>query len=109
MAPYTGKGDKGETTLPGVCSLSKTSPRVAALGDVDELNSLLGVCKTFCTTLENPALLDRLQQLLFRVQAEVASPEVRKKSDMKTISQADVRWMEHAIGGCEKKIGRAHV
>src|SRR6478672_7229563 len=40
---YTKGGDKGETSLGDGSRVSKLDPRVVALGDVDELNSLLGV------------------------------------------------------------------
>jgi len=39
---YTGGGDKGETSLGDGSRVTKLDPRVAAMGDVDELNSLLG-------------------------------------------------------------------
>jgi cob(I)alamin adenosyltransferase len=39
---YTRGGDKGETSLGDGSRVSKLDPRVAAMGDVDELNSLIG-------------------------------------------------------------------
>src|SRR5207247_3648919 len=39
---YTRGGDAGETSLGGGSRVSKTDPRVEAVGEVDELNSLLG-------------------------------------------------------------------
>src|SRR5256885_12901206 len=39
---YTRGGDKGETSLGDGSRVSKLDPRVTALGDVDELNSLVG-------------------------------------------------------------------
>ena len=39
---YTRGGDKGETSLGDGSRVSKLDPRVAAMGDVDELNSLVG-------------------------------------------------------------------
>ena len=40
---YTRGGDKGETSLGDGSRVSKLDPRVAAIGDVDELNSLVGL------------------------------------------------------------------
>ena len=40
---YTKTGDKGETMLVDGQVVSKDSERVAAYGDIDELNSVLGI------------------------------------------------------------------
>ena len=40
---YTRTGDKGETGLGDGSRISKTAPRVEAMGSVDELNSIVGV------------------------------------------------------------------
>ncbi|SEG53375.1 cob(I)yrinic acid a,c-diamide adenosyltransferase [Marinobacterium lutimaris] len=40
---YTRRGDKGTTGLANGSRVAKTHPRIEALGDVDELNSLLGL------------------------------------------------------------------
>ncbi len=43
---YTRTGDEGETSLGTGVRTSKGSPRVSAYGDVDELNSFLGLART---------------------------------------------------------------
>ena len=45
MKIYTKTGDKGETSLFGGGRVSKTSPRIQAIGSVDELNALLGMAR----------------------------------------------------------------
>ncbi|HEU5218289.1 MAG TPA: ATP:cob(I)alamin adenosyltransferase, partial [Gemmatimonadales bacterium] len=45
MRIYTRTGDEGETGLFGGGRVSKDDPRVAAYGDVDELNSAIGVAR----------------------------------------------------------------
>ena len=42
---YTRQGDGGDTHLGDMSRVRKTSPRVAAYGDVDELNSVIGVAR----------------------------------------------------------------
>ena len=44
---YTRTGDDGETRLVGGASVRKDSPRVEAYGTVDELNSVLGLARSF--------------------------------------------------------------
>ena len=69
---YTGKGDRGTTSVfgePG--NISKTAPVIEALGALDELNSLLGVCRAHCPK-DVAALLYEFQQDLFIIQAQLA-------------------------------------
>ena len=62
---YTGGGDKGETSLGDGSRVSKRDPRIAALGEVDELNSVVGWCA---------AGLDRIQNELFDLGADLSVP-----------------------------------
>lgn len=71
---YTKTGDAGDTSLVGGARVSKASLRVSAFGDVDELNSLLGVTRTFLTDAEIDADLGRIQNELFVLGADLASP-----------------------------------
>jgi cob(I)alamin adenosyltransferase len=69
---YTRGGDRGETSLGDGSRVSKLDARVAAMGDVDELNSLLG-----WALAEAPSdLLRRIQNELFDVGADVSVPYV---------------------------------
>ncbi|PIR15988.1 MAG: ATP:cob(I)alamin adenosyltransferase [Elusimicrobia bacterium CG11_big_fil_rev_8_21_14_0_20_64_6] len=78
MAIYTRTGDKGETGLFGGGRTPKSHPRVAAYGEVDELNSALGHARSFFR--EDPALqsvdkgLERVQGECFVVGALLATP-----------------------------------
>lgn len=69
---YTGRGDGGDTSFFGAEGrVSKADPAVEALGALDELNSLLGVCRSK-TPADVAEFLRSLQHDLFIVQAEVA-------------------------------------
>jgi cob(I)alamin adenosyltransferase len=77
---YTRTGDKGETGLVGGIRTSKSSLRVQAYGDVDELNSVLGLARTFSKDEEIGLLLERLQRDLFIVGADLASPRMEDQT-----------------------------
>jgi cob(I)alamin adenosyltransferase len=71
---YTKSGDAGETSLVDGSRVSKADPRVAAYGDVDELNSLLGMARIGLTDQQLNDALARIQNELFIVGADLASP-----------------------------------
>ena len=71
---YTKTGDKGETSLVDGSRVSKADLRVAAYGDVDELNSLLGMARVGADDGQLNDALGRIQNELFIVGADLASP-----------------------------------
>jgi cob(I)alamin adenosyltransferase len=71
---YTKSGDTGETSLVDGSRVSKADPRVAAYGDVDELNSWLGVTRCSLTDVSLDTLLETIQNELFILGADLASP-----------------------------------
>lgn len=71
---YTKTGDDGTTGLVDGSRLAKNAPRMAAIGDVDELNSTLGLA--ICEITDN-ALVQTLrivQNDLFDLGADLATP-----------------------------------
>ena len=71
---YTRTGDSGETSLVNGERVSKASIRVDAYGDVDELNSLLGVIRSLLEDTEIDAAISQIQNDLFTLGADLASP-----------------------------------
>jgi len=71
---YTKSGDAGETSLVDGSRVSKADPRVAAYGDVDELNSLLGMARVDLADQQLNEALGNIQNELFIVGADLASP-----------------------------------
>lgn len=72
---YTRTGDAGETRLSDMSLTTKTDPRVAAYGDVDETNSAIGVAlATQELTGEVAAVLRRVQNELFDLGADLSNP-----------------------------------
>jgi cob(I)alamin adenosyltransferase len=70
----TRSGDRGETGLADGSRLPKNSPRIEAIGTVDELNAALGVLCTHDLDESTGATLTWLQQRLFDLGAELAVP-----------------------------------
>lgn len=75
MKIYTRTGDAGTTALFGGERVAKSSARVRAYGSVDEANAQLGVARAALQDDELDALLRDLQNALFDVGADLATPE----------------------------------
>src|SRR3546814_36213 len=76
---YTRGGDKGKTSLGGGERVEKHHPRVAAYGTVDEANAAVGLARLHTAALDDPeidAILGRIQNDLFDLGADLATPEV---------------------------------
>ncbi len=73
MGIYTRSGDDGETGLFGGDRVSKSSVRISAYGDVDELNSLLGWCAA-AAAADDVVRLHHVQALLFSLGSWLATP-----------------------------------
>ena len=104
---YTRKGDKGDTHFFGCDQrFSKTSERAEALGGVDEINSLIGVCKIKVGEMDLRLkkknlflrdLLGRVQEDLFIIQANLAGSD-------KKISKEKISYLESVIDEIEKQM-----
>jgi cob(I)alamin adenosyltransferase len=71
---YTRGGDRGDTSLGDGSRASKLDPRIGAYGSVDELNSLIGVALGGELPDEISAVLQRVQNELFDVGADLSVP-----------------------------------
>lgn len=105
---YTRKGDDGTSGLYNTKErLKKDAPVYEALGSLDELGSLLGVCSAIAKEEESESfatfssLIQSIQQRLFIVQAELAGAD-------KTISIKEVQELETIIGQLEATIKNPH-
>ena len=87
---YTGGGDRGETSLGDGSRVPKTDPRVDAVGEVDELNSLIG----WAAALNgSPGVLQRIQNELFDLGADLATPETPGRERLR-VSREQVERLE---------------
>ncbi|HET9528901.1 MAG TPA: cob(I)yrinic acid a,c-diamide adenosyltransferase [Blastocatellia bacterium] len=88
---YTRTGDGGETSLVGGARVSKSSLRVEAYGEVDELNSVLGFCRSLLEDPEIDDVLGLIQNDLFTLGADLASPS---DIEVPRISEAFIKTLE---------------
>ncbi len=96
MKIYTKTGDDGTTGLFGGRRIPKDALRIEVYGTVDELNAQLGVVRAASPSPDTAALLQRLQDRLFVLGADLATPG-DKKSPIERISDTDVLELEAAI------------
>ena len=84
MRIYTKTGDAGETGLFGGGRVPKDHARVQAYGDVDELNSVLGVVRATQPVHFMDDLLETIQRDLFALGGNLATPDPEKVKEALT-------------------------
>jgi cob(I)alamin adenosyltransferase len=96
MPIYTKNGDQGFTRLADGQDLLKSDVRLAAIGDVDELNSFIGLL--ICKVPEDlTQKLIKIQQSLFVLGAHIATDSKEYLGNMKLISMQDIVSIEEMI------------
>lgn len=104
---YTRTGDDGTTGLVDGSRVAKCAPRMAAIGDIDEANSAIGVAiVAMGSDSAHAATLTRVQNDLFDLGADIATPgEDFAPSDMVLrIVPAQVAGVEAAIDAANAAI-----
>ena len=109
MKIYTKTGDDGETGLFGGGRIPKDSLRVAAYGEVDELNAALGLARALDPPEFADPLLQSIQRDLFTVGAQLATPDPDRlhkalSRSGAAIGESDVAALEEAIDGHESRL-----
>ncbi|MDG2528454.1 cob(I)yrinic acid a,c-diamide adenosyltransferase [Caulobacter endophyticus] len=97
---YTRTGDKGSTRLSTGEPVSKASLRVEAYGGVDETNAFIGVARQHAgEDAELDAMLERIQNDLFDLGADLATPEQNGKPEWEPLRvvEAQVERLEAEI------------
>jgi cob(I)alamin adenosyltransferase len=103
---YTRRGDAGQTDLFGGERVGKDALRVAAYGEVDELNAAIGVA---AAAGADPGLGDALrtiQSALFDLGSSLATPDPahRRKAGIGGVRGADIEALETLIDRLEEKL-----
>lgn len=99
---YTKTGDDGTTGLFGGHRVAKDSLRIESYGTVDELNSLLGLARSFGLTPDQDALLGDVQEGLFTLGADLATPRGAERTfAIPRVTEGDIECLERSIDSLE--------
>ena len=107
MKIYTKTGDTGSTALFGGGRVSKDHIRVAAYGDVDELNSVIGLVRATPPEAFEDALLESIQRDLFSIGGHLATPDpdkVRKALEKASLSADRVAAFERVMDAADGEL-----
>ncbi|MBI3586009.1 MAG: cob(I)yrinic acid a,c-diamide adenosyltransferase [Ignavibacteriales bacterium] len=104
MKIYTKTGDEGETSLFGGQRVPKESLRIETYGTVDELNSVVGIARSLKPHKEVDAILERIQNDLFVLGADLAAPLTKTSDKIARIQQSHVDDLERFIDSLEPKL-----
>ncbi len=113
MAPmrlYTRTGDQGNTGLVDGSRIEKDHVRIASYGTVDELNSILALCidslktNTFSLAPQCLQWILAIQNDLFTIGSELATPYEARWDGMTSITLEDITILEKLIDFCQSQV-----
>ena len=99
MKVYTKTGDEGLTSLFTGERIEKDSPRVAAYGEIDEINSVLAIARNFSEVPEIRQKIFEVQKILPRLMADLASLNRPAR-----ITDEDIKNLEESIDILDKNL-----
>ncbi len=107
MKIYTRTGDSGETSLFGSGRVHKDHIRIQAIGTVDELNSIIGVCRAQIREIQKKEqlksvskldyVLHKIQNELFTVGADLATTDLQARKTIPKVDQKNIDFVEQVI------------
>ncbi len=101
---YTKTGDKGETSLVDGSRVSKSSKRVDSFGEVDELNSILGISLQNINDPEIEGVVNSIQNDLFILGGDLATPS-DFEIEIPRINKDMITKLENLIDTFHKEVG----
>ncbi len=110
---YTRTGDKGMTALVGGKRVPKESGRLEAYGTIDELNAIIGIVRTYLPQYRTQfgddfesysESLRRIQNELFDVGSELATPVDFTYPQMHKMGAGEVKKLEAEMDAMEKEL-----
>lgn len=101
----TKRGDQGQTDLLGA-RVEKDHILVELVGSIDELNALVGLVLVEVRDRKHRGMLQRLQEQLFVLGAEVAGVTAPNRDALPHITEQDLRVIERACRDLEAHLPR---
>ncbi|MFB5946892.1 cob(I)yrinic acid a,c-diamide adenosyltransferase [Albibacterium profundi] len=97
MKIYTKKGDKGQTSLIGGAKVAKHHLRIESYGTVDELNSYIGLIRSYEIDSKQDDTLKEIQDRLFTIGSSLASDPERSTKQIPDLYNTDIEFLEEQI------------
>ncbi|MEM0094457.1 MAG: cob(I)yrinic acid a,c-diamide adenosyltransferase [Candidatus Micrarchaeaceae archaeon] len=105
MKYYTGKGDNGNSSTIAFANIPKSDPIFDAIGNVDELNSVVGIAIFHIKDEALKKMLESVQNDLFILGAELASMRNNQQIPIKiAVSDKMSAKLEEEIGRLSEKL-----
>jgi len=102
---YTKTGDKGKTALIGGTRVSKAHLRIETYGNIDELNSYVGLCRDVLTDPAGTGRLQEIQDRLFTIGALLAKdPGKDTKMELPDLHEEDILLLEQDIDAMSARL-----
>jgi cob(I)alamin adenosyltransferase len=95
---YTKTGDTGSTSLIGGTKVPKSHLRIESYGTLDELNSMLGLCRDLLTEEQTRQTLLEIQDRLFTIGSSLACDPVKEpRMRIPDLKETDISFLEGEI------------
>ena len=105
MKIYTRKGDDGTTGLLGGVRVAKHHARIEAYGNVDELNSYLGLLRDLLADSPHSQMILAIQDRLFTIGSHLAlDPSHEGKMQLPQLHSEEVATLEKAMDDMDEKL-----
>ncbi len=110
---YTKTGDKGTTSLADGSRVSKADLRLETYGTVDELNAIVGLCRSSLENSENlnagaiskiDQWLEAVQNDLFNLGGDLATPVASRWENMIVVGDAEIVRLEQMIDDLQSNL-----
>jgi cob(I)alamin adenosyltransferase len=95
---YTRTGDQGKTGLADGSRVDKFNSRIESLGNIDELNSIIGILLTEKLPNDKKEILNKIQHDLFDIGGELSIPNHMKINDKK------ISFLENTLDSMNKEL-----
>ena len=104
MGIRTSRGDKGFTDLLFKEHISKDSPAIRAIGDLDELNCHLGLVRTKIRAKKEKDVLERIQRAIYVIASEIAIGPEEKQKHGPLLKKEEADWIKSVVYELEGKV-----